>query len=125
MTPQLESNARTRHSRFRTAGWALALVCALATGAEANTQTLPRSFTTIPAPVGDVAGGDSEQETDDVLLLSSTKFNLPKRKPLYRRYQKMKVLHYQRELEVGREELILKLQSPGKRRSIMTVEVRF
>ena len=48
-----------------------------------------------------------------------------RRAPLHVRYRKIKLLSFQREVELLREDVIVKVQSPGRRKSIMMVELKF
>ncbi len=118
---KLHIHDSTQHER-RT-GWlpflTLALVCLVGQAANANPNELPRTFTTIPAPPSDVAG---ETDGEDVTLRAH---DVPARVPSDKPYPKLKALSYSREVKFGREEIVLKLQSPGKRRSFMMVELNF
>jgi len=116
------TQARCKRSGF--VGFALALVCAWgwAGQASANSQPLPKRLTTVPTSLSDPARHGELEE--GVLSLAETP-DLPARIPLYKRYRKLKVLSYTRNLEVGQEEVRVKVQSPGRRRSIIGVELHF
>ncbi|MDP6979357.1 MAG: hypothetical protein QF570_12265 [Myxococcota bacterium] len=107
-------------------GWlpflTLALACAFGQAAHANPHELPKTFTTIPSSVSDVAG---ETDGEDVTLRTNALSKLQTQAPLFKRYQKLKVLSYSREVELGHDEFVVKFQSPGKRRSFMMVELSF
>ena len=99
-----------------------ALCCGAPVVAQANPHELPKTFTTIPAAPADVA---PEPDGEDLLLNVRRADTLDASPKSKRRYRKMKVLNYSRDLDVGNEEVKLKVQSPGRHRTIMSLEVKF
>ncbi len=122
MQKTFHTNTQALRKRARSIGFAVALVCLFAGSAHANPHELPKTFTTIPATPTDVAG---DHDGEDLLLAARRANALSAPKPIYRRYSKLKVVNYSRNIEVGREELTVKVQSPGRRKSIMMLEVKF
>ena len=47
------------------------------------------------------------------------------RLPRVRRYHKLKVIDYKREVKLLREDVVIRIKSPGKRMSILMVELKF
>ncbi|MCP5042502.1 MAG: hypothetical protein GY944_15865 [bacterium] len=120
---------QTRHSNIGT-NWkplalgagAIALLMAAGLPAAANTSELPAAYTSVPVSLPAPAPTAAEYAAH---LLAQQHGVPTARAPLYKRYRNLKVLSYTRAIDVGNDEVIVKLQSPGKRRSIMMVELKF
>lgn len=95
----------------------------IAATASANTDLLPAAYTSLVSYHKAEHPDAATREAGKMLAAES---RVGKRQaPLHARYRNIKLLSYSRAVEVGKEDVIVKVQSPGKRRSIMMVEFRF
>ncbi len=90
-----------------------------------GSSDLPQAYTY----VGAHSSGDSEpEEVMEVLVeprSTHTRSISHWRKPKHPRYRRRYLVNYSRSVAVGKEDVIVKLVSPGKRKSLMSVEFRF
>jgi hypothetical protein len=90
--------------------------------AAANHQQLPVAYTSIPSQELDERSAAVEY-ANDLLALDGAASKLGKRRsPRYRRFSGV---FYTRAVAVGKEDLVVRLRSRGKRKSILTVELKF
>jgi len=91
-----------------------------------SNRTLPEIFTSVasmpPAEPEPEPGPASLSlpEPRSIEARSITRWHKPKQSR-----HRMKVVDYRRSMVVGNEDVIVKLVSPGKRRSIMSLEIKF
>lgn len=90
--------------------------------AAATQQELPTAYTLLPSIELDARTAATEFASNLLALNSRAPAS---RKPLHVRYRKLKFLNYSRAVVVGREDVIVRVQSPGKRKAIMMVELKF
>lgn len=101
---------------------------AIATGlggsvpATAGVSALPPAYTSLPSPKAQAEPSAAQYAAE---LIDQSRRVPRARAPLFKRYRKFKVLSFQRALDLGNDEVIVKVQSPGKRKSIMMVELNF
>ena len=91
--------------------------------AAANHQQLPAAYTSIPSLELDERNAAIEY-ANDLLALDGAASKLGKRLSP-RRYRRFSGVLYTRAVALGDEDLIVKLRSRGKRKSILTVELNF
>lgn len=99
---------------------AVALGCPAA--AAATQQELPAAYTSLSSIELDERAAATAFASNLLALNSKARAS---RKPPPLRYRKLKLLNYSRAVVVGREDVIVRVQSPGKRKSIMMVEFTF
>ena len=91
--------------------------------ASANAERLPAAYTSL------VSYHEAERldvATREAGKMLAAESRVGKRQaPLPARYRNIKLLSYSRAVEVGKEDVIVNVQSPGKRKSIMMVELKF
>lgn len=100
----------------------LAIGLAFPALAAANHQQLPATFTAISSLELDEQTAAIEY-ANDLLALNSAASKLGRRRsPRYRRFSGV---IYTRAVALGKEDLIVRLRSRGKRKSILTLELKF
>jgi hypothetical protein len=99
--------------------------------ASASDSDLPGMFVSLAddSPPSEAAQdsdelADSPPEIDSTALHAHARSALRWQKPKHAKYR-MKVVNYKRSLLVGNEDVVMKLVSPGKRRSLMSLEFKF
>lgn len=103
---------------------AVAVCLCVASDAWAETdETLPAAFITIASDASDNATDAAARHADG--MIAAEKYVGARRAPRLARYRSIKLLSFSREVELMKEDVIVKVQSPGKRRSIMMVELKF
>ncbi len=113
-----------RESRIRRKVSVVGVVLVLGLGltfvAAADQQELPEAYTSLAS----VDAGEQVTVTDlgSELLAGAHHAPALRRTPGYRKH---KLVSYSRLVEVGKEDVIVRIQSPGKRKSIMMVEFEF
>lgn len=95
----------------------------IAVTASANTERLPAAYTSLVSYHQAEHLAAATREAGKLLVAESRVGK--RRAPLPARYRNLKLLSYSRAVEVGKEDVIVKVQSPGKRKSIMMVELKF
>ena len=86
-------------------------------------KRLPAAFTSLTSyDVADRSESAARMAGD---LIAADAEVGPTRKPLYARYRGAKLVSFRREVELLKEDVIFKVQSPGKRKSLMMVELKF
>ena len=100
----------------------LALGLGVPASAAANHRELPAVFTSIASIELDERTAAIEHASD-LLALDSEASKSSVR--VRARLRNFKLLKYSRSLAVGKEDVILQFQTPGKRKSIMTFELKF
>lgn len=113
-------NRTTRVARMVVLGVCLGF--ALEAGADVPAR-LPAQFTTLPSHDVTSPSGDPAVHADELLAGNA---NLRPRSGRARfRYRDLKLVSFTRAVEVGNEDVIVRVQSPGARKSIMMVELKF
>ena len=117
----------SKHSKFRatffaTTAVALGLAFALSAAADAP-QKLPEALTSLSSYENP---NTKEAVTRDAVqrMVADAQTGLGLA-PLHPRYRNIKLLRFRHEFAVMKEEVIVKVQSPGKRRSFLMVELKF
>jgi hypothetical protein len=100
----------------------LAIGLGLPAFAAANQQKLPAAYVSISFEELDERTAAIEF-ANELLALEGDAARTKKRS--HSRFRKFRVLNYTRALPVGKEDVIVQLKSPGKRKSIMTFELKF
>ena len=123
----LTMSAGKKHLKFGAAFFAtvaVALGLGFASSAAADApKALPGALASVPAyensNTKDAVPRDAGQQ---IAAGGQMEFGFT---PLHARYRKVKLLKFRREVEVMKEDLIVKVQSPGKRRSFIMLELNF
>ena len=126
-TEVLIMSTGTKHSKFRAtffAATAVALGLGFALSAAADApRKLPAALTSLPSyenpNTKEAVMRDAGQR---MVADAQTGLGLA---PLHARYRNIKLLSFRHEAEVMKEDVIVKVQSPGKRRSFLMVELKF
>jgi len=120
-------SAGKKHSKFGAAFFAtiavaLGLGFALSAAADAP-KTLPAALTTLsPYENSNTKDAVTREAGQRIVADAQTELGLA---PLHARYRNMKLLRFRQELQVMKEDVIVKVQSPGKRRSFIMLEMKF
>ena len=102
---------------------ALGICLGFASNAAANTGRLPAAYTSL---VSYHEVEDPKAATREAGKMMAAESRVGRRRDaLHGRYRRIKILSFSRAVEVGREDVIVKVQSPGRRKSIMMVELKF
>ena len=126
-TEVLIMSTGTKHSKFRatffvTTAVALGLGFALSAAADAP-RKLPAALTSLPAYENSNTNDAVTREAGQRMVADAqTELGLA---PLHARYRNLKLLRFRHELQVMKEDVIVKVQSPGKRRSFIMLEMKF
>ena len=120
-------STRTKHSKFgatffATTAVALGLGFALSAAADAP-KKLPAALTSLASYENSKAKDAVTRDAGQRMVADAqTGLGLT---PLHARYRNIKLLSFRHEVEVMKEDVIVKVQSPGKRRSFMMLELKF
>lgn len=112
----------TRFAAIAVFVMATALPCSALANQAAPGDSLPSIFTSVELPA---FNPDGDAHKSAAALIASNSEVSKARKHSQRRYRNVKVVNFRRMVNVGDEDVILKVQSPGKRKSIMMVELKF
>ncbi len=123
----LMASTGTKHSKFGAAFFAtiaVALGLGFASIAAADApKKLPAALTSLTSYENTISKDAATRHAGQRIAVDAqTELGLA---PLHARYRTMKLLSFRHEVEVMKEDVIVKLQSPGKRRSFMMLELKF
>ena len=91
--------------------------------ASANHQELPSSYFAVSSIQQAGERSAAIAFANDLLAFDREATSADKRRR--RRFRTFRVLNYSRSLAVGKDDVIVRFRSPGKKRSIVTFELKF
>lgn len=86
-------------------------------------KELPAAFMTLSSKADASPSDEANRKAEGMMAADANV--APRRAPLHVRYRNLKLLSYSREIELLREDVIVKVKSPGRRKSIVMLELKF